>query len=96
MFTDILLAVATLAGLGLVFGILIGIVAKVFHVEEDPRFTTLLTLLPGYNCGACGHPGCAGLAGAIVEGRGKPNQCKPMKKEDLPKIAEYIASWPKE
>lgn len=96
MLIDILYAVGTLAGLGLLLGVIIGIVAKVFHVEEDPRFSTLLTMLPGYNCGACGHPGCAGLAGPIVEGKGKANQCKPMKKEDLPAIEAYIASWPKE
>ena len=30
-----------------------------FYIKEDNRKEGLTALLPGYNCGACGNPGCA-------------------------------------
>ena len=36
---------------------------------------TLLTLLPGFNCGACGYVNCATFASALKEKRAVPEQC---------------------
>ena len=60
---------AILLGLGLggILGLVLGIANKEFEVPEDPRFEKLTGLLSGYNCGACGYPGCAGLARAILD-----------------------------
>ena len=44
-------------------------------VEEDPRIAEVQDVLPGANCAACGFPGCAGFAGAVVKGEASPNAC---------------------
>lgn len=94
MFIDILKAVAVFAGLGIFLGVAIGICAKVLAVKEDPRYEVVLNMLPGYNCGACGHPGCAGLAGAIVAGEASPTLCKPGKQDMRIAIKDYMETTP--
>lgn len=64
----ILYAVLILAGLGLLLGIGLAISAKVLAVKEDERIDAVEKMLPGANCGACGYPGCRGLAEALVKG----------------------------
>lgn len=82
-------AVLTLSILGVVFGIILGLADKFLVVEVDSRIAKITELLPGLNCGACGHPGCAGLADAIVEGNGRVSDCKPIK----PEGKEVIYTW---
>ena len=72
-----LVAVICLAGLGAVFGVILGVAAKKFAVEVDPRVEELIKAMPGANCGSCGHPGCAGFAEALVEQTASPNACAP-------------------
>ena len=45
----LILAVIIMAGVGLVLGIVIGIFAKLFRVETDPRIDLVVELLPGAN-----------------------------------------------
>ncbi len=68
-------ALVTLAVLGLVFGSLLAYAASRFRVERDPRVDEVQDVLPGANCGACGYPGCGGLAEAIVDGRAPVDAC---------------------
>lgn len=75
MNNEILLAVAILGVMGLAFGIILGIAAKVFEVPVNPMIVKVRGALPGANCGACGFPGCDGLAEAIAEGRAPVNSC---------------------
>lgn len=72
---NILYPILVLGGFGLLFGVLLSIASVVFKVEVDPKITEVLDALPGANCGACGFPGCAGLATAIAEGRAPVNAC---------------------
>ena len=87
---EVLIPVLTLVVLGGFFGALIAVLSKVLYVEVDTRVQDVLEMLPGINCGACGHPGCAGLAEAIVGGTGAPEQCKPGKQEMRVRINEYL------
>ena len=64
---NIVVPIVLMAGLGLFFGVILAVLAKVFYVKEDVRVEELTNLLPGYNCGACGFPGCNGLANAIID-----------------------------
>lgn len=73
--TQILIPVLTIGGMGLLFGILLGIAAKVFAVKTDERVPKLLDTLPGANCGGCGYAGCAAYANALVQGGVKTNLC---------------------
>ena len=68
---------------GIVFGVLLTVISKVFAVKVDERAQKITETLPGANCGACGYAGCADYADAIV------NKGVPMKLL-LPKSAK---SW---
>ncbi|NLY20795.1 MAG: RnfABCDGE type electron transport complex subunit B [Tissierellia bacterium] len=67
--------VLVLGLLGGLFAVLLQIASKVFEVKLDERVAAVLDALPGANCGACGFPGCEGLANAIVGGDAAVNQC---------------------
>ena len=62
---------------GLIFGAGLAFASKKFAVKTDPRVQEVLEALPGANCGACGFPGCAGYAAAVVSGDAAPNLCSP-------------------
>lgn len=70
-----LTAIVALAALGLVAAFGLAIAARLFAVETDPRIQLVEEALPGANCGACGYPGCSGLAKAIVEGSVEIGNC---------------------
>lgn len=67
--------VVILGSMGLLFGLLLSIASKVFAVYVDPLVGNILGVLPGANCGACGFPGCEGLANAIANGKAPCNAC---------------------
>ncbi|PKK94798.1 MAG: electron transporter RnfB [Tenericutes bacterium HGW-Tenericutes-5] len=90
---QIILPALVLAVLGFGLGVLINFVAKVFYVEEDPAIEEMVDLLPRYNCGACGHPGCKEMAIALLENKNKPADCKPIKKDQIPVIQEYLDNY---
>lgn len=69
-------AVISLGVSGLVIGMLLAVAANKLKVETDPKIGEILSVLPGANCGACGYPGCSGLAAAIVLGKAPVNGCK--------------------
>ena len=87
---DVLWPVIVLGGLGLVFGGLLGIAAKAFHVDKDERAEQVAELLPGANCGGCGYAGCNALADALIEGKAVPSVCAALKTEQLKEIAGLL------
>ena len=92
----ILWAVLILAILGLVLGFGLAIASKYLHVDVDTRIEDIIKILPNANCGACGFPGCAGYAEAIVEGKAENlSQCKPGLKSGKPEeIRKYLDEHP--
>ena len=88
--SSILIAGAVLAGLGLLFGVLLALADRFFKVVEDPRIDAVEKLLPGSNCGACGQPGCRGLAERIVAGTEKPSRCSVSSPDGLAAIADFL------
>lgn len=70
-------AVVSLALLGAAFGVVLAFASQKFHVEEDPRVTAIIGILPGANCGACGFPGCAHFAVAVSKGEAPIDACLP-------------------
>lgn len=77
--------------LGSALGLLLAIAGKFLHVEVDTRVEQITGMLPGYNCGACGYPGCAGLAEALVNGEAKsPTQCKPSTEAHRSRITAFM------
>lgn len=73
--TTILIPGLILGGLGVLFGILLGVADKKFRVEKDETEEQVRALLPGANCGGCGRPSCDALAKALCEGKARPNDC---------------------
>lgn len=73
--TNILIALGVLSGLGLLFGAVLAIANKVFYVETDPRLEPLVEALPGANCGGCGYSGCGAYAQAVLDGTAPVGLC---------------------
>jgi electron transport complex protein RnfB len=70
-------AILTVGALGFISSLGLGIAAKKFAVVVDPKVEKIEAALPGANCGACGYPGCAGYAKAVVEENAACNLCIP-------------------
>ncbi|MFH2138869.1 MAG: RnfABCDGE type electron transport complex subunit B [Candidatus Omnitrophota bacterium] len=87
---ELILAVSSLSGLGLVFGVLLAWTSKKFHVDEDPRVVKIKELLPGANCGACGLAGCASFAESLVEKTTELSFCVACSGESKQKITEVL------
>ena len=71
------ISVLILVAMGVIIAVLLGIASEVFHVEVDPKIQAINDAFPGLNCGACGFPGCAGYAKAIVEDNANYTKCTP-------------------
>lgn len=87
---NILIPAGVLAVLGFGLGLLINLVSKVFYVEEDPIIDEVVELLPKYNCGACGHPGCKEMAIALLNKESKVVDCKPIKKDAAEVLKAFL------
>jgi len=88
-------ATITLAVMGLLLGLGLAYAADIFKVEVDKRLEAIEGMLPGYNCGACGYPGCSGFAEGIMTGEvEKLSMCKPGKDEHYNPIIEYLNDHP--
>ena len=73
----ILQAIIWVGIIGLVLGLAIGIFNILFEVKEDPLVEAVYDLLPHFNCGACGTPGCLANAKEIVNNNQPLTSCKP-------------------
>ncbi len=87
---QILTAVIIIGGLGLIFGILLGVASRIFAVETDERVPQIIEVLPGANCGGCGFAGCAAYANALCAGGVKPNMCPVGGEAVATKISEIL------
>lgn len=79
---------------GGIMGLLLAVASKKFKVKEDPRLEKVTSLLPGYNCGACGETGCAGLANSLITKKTDFILCKPIKEDKRKEIIKYLAETP--
>jgi electron transport complex protein RnfB len=87
---QIIVPILTLGGLGLLFGVGLGLAAKKFCVETDPRLDKIFACLPGANCGACGKPGCIGFAESLIEGKANITDCVVSDEEARGKIGGIL------
>jgi electron transport complex protein RnfB len=84
------IAITTLAALSFLFATLLVLAHSKLHVEEDPRIDAAHQLLPNTNCGACGFPGCLGLAEAMIGGTALPGKCTVISEDEREYIAEFL------
>lgn len=73
----ILLAVALVAGIGLLIGLILSVASIIMAVPKDEKAEQILEALPGANCGACGYSGCSGYASALSKGEAELGLCSP-------------------
>lgn len=87
----IIIAVSVLGGIGVLSAVILYIVARRFHVEEDSRIALIEELLPGANCGGCGRSGCHDFAVACASsGTLDGLKCPGAGDEVMGKIAEIM------
>lgn len=85
-----LIAVISLSGLGVFFGLVLGLAARRFRVESVGLAAELEAILPGTNCGQCGFPGCGGAASALASGEAAVTCCPPGGKALAATLAEKL------
>ncbi len=84
------LPIFLLVGIAFVAAVILGIAARVFYVEEDPRIEAVADILPGANCGGCGQAGCSAAAEAMVKGEIPVNSCVVGGNETAEEIGEFL------
>lgn len=67
MNNTIFFTISSLSIIGTFSAVILFIIAKKFHVIEDPKIDEVEAVLPLANCGGCGYPGCRAFAEAIVK-----------------------------
>lgn len=85
-----LAAIIVLTTMGLLLGSILGIAAKVFHVDSDPLVEEITQLMPGTQCGQCGYAGCTPAAEAIACGDASVTCCPPGGKALASALAEKL------
>jgi Na+-translocating ferredoxin:NAD+ oxidoreductase subunit B len=90
----VIFAVVLMLVLGAILGLGLGVADKYLKVEADERVETVTGLLPGYNCGGCGFPGCSGMAEALVSKDMDHIACKPCKPDKRQEIIDYLKNTP--
>lgn len=74
---NLLQAIGLLGGIAILLGLAIGIANKYLEVKAHPLVETVYEMLPHFNCGACGTPGCMANAEEIVFKNQPLTSCKP-------------------
>lgn len=91
MTTTIIWTIAIITILGALLAVVLFFVAKKFKVEEDPRIDEVEKVLPGANCGGCGHAGCRAFAQSCVEAPNLDNNFCPVGGNDvMQKVASVL------
>src|SRR3970282_1566072 len=89
-------AIITMSAMGALASLGLGIAAKKFSVEIDPKIAEIDSSLPHANCGACGYAGCMGFAMAVSEGKAPVSGCPPGGASTTKKISAIMgvtAPW---
>lgn len=88
--TILIVSLASLAVIGLIAGAILAYASQRFKVEEDPKISEAVRILPGANCGACGYAGCHGLAEALVKGETNIAECKLLAEAQREELAKLL------
>ena len=87
-----LIAALALGGIGLTCAVGLGLAAKLFYVEVDPKIVAVEEALPGANCGGCGYAGCSQAAEMIVAGKASPGVCVANSEEGTAEVAGIVGA----
>ena len=87
---SILLAGATMVGLGSGFALVLLIASEKLKVEVDPKIEQIHEALPKLDCGACGYAGCGQYAKAVLADPELIGKCAPGGPDTSADIAEIL------
>lgn len=90
MIIQVLTAVGVLGGMGAILGAILAAASHIFATDAEVRLEQLVAALPGANCGACGYPGCAAYAQAVLEGKAPIGGCPVGKAPVADKMQEIM------
>jgi Na+-translocating ferredoxin:NAD+ oxidoreductase RNF subunit RnfB len=69
----------------------LAVAARKFRVEKDEKVESLIDVLPGLNCGACGYAGCEAYAEALAgEKDSDSSKCSPGGPETRHSLSEIL------
>lgn len=66
MWIKMLYSIVSVVAVGGFLGLGLAVASRLLAVKKDERVEKAKEALPGLNCGACGYPGCAQYAEAII------------------------------
>lgn len=92
MNSTVLMAITVIGIMGLVIGGGLGIASVFLAVKVDKRVEEVYEALPHFNCGACGFPGCHGMAEGLIRSEVPISNCKPSKPDRREKIKAILDS----
>lgn len=84
-----MIGVFILTGIAFVLSLLLVIVDSKLN-ETDIDTESVLELLPGYNCGACGFGGCKEMSHEILKDKDNYKRCIPLRGEAKKRMEEYL------
>ena len=90
MWNSVLLAVATITGIALIAGILLGLANSRLPADTDRLVEAINDLLPQTQCGQCNYPGCRPYAEAIASGAAGINICPPGGQDTVDRLAALL------
>ncbi len=88
------IAVATIAGLALLAGLLLGLAYRRMPATGDDLVERINAELPQTQCAQCGYPGCRPYARAIVEEGAAINLCPPGGDATVGRLADLLGREP--
>ena len=89
--SDILIPFLALGLCGAAFAILLSVSYRILAVKGDPKLELFLSILPGSNCGACGHAGLPGVCRDADQGRRRTDRLSRRRKRPVAaKLAEAM------
>ena len=89
-------AVAAIAALAAVIGVLLGYASMRFHIEGDPVADQIEAILPQTQCAQCGYPGCRPYAEAVAKEDEAINKCVPGGEAVMLAMADLLGREPSE
>jgi electron transport complex protein RnfB len=89
-----LIAIAAVAGLAALLGLLLGYSAIPGRTESERLAGRVENLLPQTQCGQCGYPGCGSYAEAMVKEEAEINRCPPGGEAVVRALARLLAKEP--
>jgi Na+-translocating ferredoxin:NAD+ oxidoreductase subunit B len=92
--TSVLVAIATLTGIALVAGLLLGFASRRLPANSDALVDEVNALLPQTQCAQCGYPGCRPYAAAIVNDGASINLCPPGGEDTVRRLAALLGRDP--